>query len=147
MEKTQFTTRQASWKNDATELMHVRNEVFVQEQNVPAHIESDDYDSVSWYVLAESNDGTAVACARLQPNGKITRIAVRKPWRRQGIAREMLKQILSVAQQNNLQSLYLHAQLSASDLYKEFGFIETGSQFEEAGIQHIKMTRSADTQT
>jgi len=96
MEKTQFTTRQASWKNDATELMHVRNEVFVQEQNVPAHIESDDYDPVSWYVLAESNDGTAVACARLQPNGKITRIAVRKPWRRQGIAREMLKQILSL---------------------------------------------------
>jgi len=125
--------------------MQVRNEVFVQEQNVPADIESDEYDSRSWYVLAESNDGATVACARLQPNGKITRMAVLKPWRRQGIAREMLKHILTIAEQNKLQSLYLHSQLSASELYKAFGFVETGNQFEEAGIQHIKMTRSADT--
>ena len=145
MENRQFTTRQATWEHDATALMQIRNEVFVQEQRVPAAIESDEYDPLSWYVLAESNEGTAVACARLQPNGKVTRIAVLKAWRRQGIAREMLKHILTIANHNNLQSLYLHAQLSASELYKEFGFVETGKQFEEAGIQHIKMTRPADT--
>lgn len=139
-----FNTRVATWEHDAKDLMHIRNTVFVQEQKVPASIESDEYDPTSWYVIAELSDGTPVACARLQPNGKVTRIAVIKPWRRQGVARELMKQILTLAEQHKLTTLYLHAQLSASKLYEEFGFIETGNQFEEAGIRHIKMIRAAD---
>jgi len=137
----QYSCRIATWKNDSAAIMQVRHTVFVQEQNVPASIESDEFDAASFYVLTESTDGTPVGCARLQANGKVTRIAVLKAWRRHGIAREMLKLVLQIAEQNKLQSLYLHAQLSASELYKEFGFVETGQQFTEAGIEHIKMIR------
>lgn len=138
---TSFTTRPASWEHDANAIMQIRNEVFVQEQNVPVSIESDAFDPLAWYALSELADGTPIACARLQPDGKVTRIAVLKPWRRKGVARDMIKLILHIAELNQLQSLYLHAQLSASKLYEEFGFTETGNQFEEAGIKHIKMVR------
>jgi len=133
--------RAASWEQDATAIKEIRTKVFIQEQNVPEEIESDDYDPVSWYVLALAPDDAAVACARLQPNGKVTRIAVLAPWRRKGVARQMLSLILEIARENELESLYLHAQLSAIELYKEFGFTASGKQFTEAGIEHIKMIR------
>lgn len=137
-----YSTRSASWSHDSEAIMQVRHEVFVLGQNVPSEIESDDFDTTSWYVLAVSRDNQAIGCARLQPNGKLTRIAVLPSWRRRGIARQMLQDILDIAAQQDLNSLYLHAQLSAVDLYTEFGFVKTGQSFEEAGISHIKMTLS-----
>ncbi len=138
-----FIVRIASWDNDAAALMRIRKEVFVQEQKVPIELESDEYDSSSCYILAESYDNQPIACARLQPNGKVTRIAVLKPWRRLGVARAMLQQILDLAHKQERSTLYLHAQLSAITLYEEFGFTQAGKQFEEAGIEHIKMTWQA----
>ena len=136
--------KSASWDADKADLMSVREEVFVKGQNVPASLESDDFDPISFYVLAESTEGAPIACARLQPNGKVTRIAVLSSWRRRGIARQMLGEIIKIASNQGIKSLYLHAQLGAVTLYEEFGFVQCGEQFEEAGIQHIKMTRSDD---
>lgn len=138
-----FTTRTASWENDKSALMQVRHVVFVEGQNVPASLESDDYDSTSWYVIAELPDRTPIGCARLQRNGKVTRIAVLDEYRRHGIARQMLSDIITLAENHGLTALYLHAQITAIGLYEQFGFVQCGAQFEEAGIQHIKMTRSS----
>ncbi len=138
-----FSTRTANWDDDKAALMQIRRVVFVEGQNVPASLESDDYDSDSWYVLAELTNGTPIGCARLQPNGKVTRIAVLDEFRRQGIARQMLRDIITLAESNNMNTLYLHAQISAIGLYEQFDFVQSGDQFEEAGIQHVKMTRSS----
>ncbi len=137
----EFIIKPASWDADKSALMTVRNSVFVLEQKVPSSLESDDYDPVSTYVLAESADGTPIGCARLQPNGKVTRIAVLSDWRRRGIAEQMLGKVIEIASKQGLTSLYLHAQLTAISLYEQHGFVQRGAQFEEAGIQHIKMTR------
>ncbi len=137
-----FTTRPASWNKDKHALMQVRHAVFIEEQRVPASLESDDFDPISLYILAESLKALPIGCARLQPNGKVTRIAVLREYRRLGIAQQMLSDIITIAESKNLSSLYLHAQLEAVDLYKKFGFAQDGEQFEEAGIQHIKMVRS-----
>lgn len=145
--QSNFTVRTASWEQDKQQLMLVRHQVFVQEQQVPIELESDSYDQSSWYVLAETSNAEPVACARLQKNGKVTRIAVLKNWRRQGIARSMLGRLIEIAVQHRVETLYLHAQLSAISLYLEFGFTQTGEQFEEAGITHIKMTRHANDQS
>ncbi len=138
-----FTTRNASWNEDKAAIAHVRHIVFVEGQNVPSSIESDEFDQSSWYVLAESAAGAPIGCARLQPNSKVTRIAVLNEYRRQGIARQMLADVIKIANRQQMTSLYLHAQITAIDLYKQFGFVQSGEQFEEAGIQHIKMTWSS----
>lgn len=139
-----FNTRIASWNEDKAAIMHVRHTVFVEGQNVPQSLETDDFDQISWYVLAESPDGAPIGCARLQPNGKVTRIAVLSQYRRRGIARQMLADIIKIANNHHVKSLYLHAQITAIELYKQFGFIESGEPFEEAGIQHIKMQWSSE---
>ena len=45
-----FTTRNASWNEDKAAIAHVRHIVFVEGQNVPSSIESDEFDQSSWYV-------------------------------------------------------------------------------------------------
>ncbi len=139
--ETAFTVHTASWDTDADAIMQIRYTVFVQEQKVPKELESDEYDHQSVYVIAKATTGDTIGCARLQPNGKITRMAVLKPWRRRGVAAAMLKEILQLAQEQPVPALYLHAQLSAIALYEQFGFKQMGEQFEEAGIVHIKMQR------
>jgi len=140
MAKT-FTVRRASWTNDATAIQAVRHEVFILEQKVPEDLESDEYDTSSVYVLAETNDGQAIGCARLQRNGKVTRIAVVEKWRRRGVGSEMLKELISMATDQQHKSLYMHAQLQAKALYETLEFKVSGEVFLEAGIEHIKMTR------
>ena len=38
-----------------------------------------------------------------------------------------------------IESIYLHAQLTAMPLYDQFGFLAVGPQFDECGIMHVKM--------
>jgi len=56
----EFIIKSASWDADKTDLMSVREEVFVKGQNVPSSLESDDFDPVSFYVLAESKEGIPI---------------------------------------------------------------------------------------
>lgn len=141
MTANKFHVRSATWSNDATAIKAVRHRVFIQEQNVPEELESDHFDTNSAYVLAESSNGQTIGCARLQPDGKVTRIAVLENWRRLGVGSEMLKELISMAKHQQQKTLYMHAQLQAKALYKAFGFKATGEVFTEAGIEHVKMTR------
>jgi len=136
-----FTIRPATWSNDAAAIKAVRHKVFIEEQKVPEQLESDHYDTKSEYVVAKANDGQAIGCARLQPDGKVTRIAVLENWRRLGIGSEMLKELISIAKHRQQKTLYMHAQVQAKALYEAFGFKVSGDVFVEAGIEHVKMMR------
>jgi len=139
--KNNFTIRSATWNNDSAAIKAVRHAVFIQEQEVPEELESDQFDADSAYVLAEAKDGQAIGCARLQPNGKVTRIAVLEKWRRLGVGSEMLKELISMAKRRQQKTLYMHAQVQAKALYEAFEFKSSGDVFTEAGIEHVKMTR------
>ena len=49
--------------------------------------------------------------------------------------------LIEWAQDNYLQSLWLSSQWHARGFYIDLNFTCTGEKFEEAGIDHIKMTR------
>lgn len=48
---------------------------------------------------------------------------------------------LTYAQKQGIERISLHAQLSARTFYAKLGFQEEGERFEEAGIEHITMTK------
>ncbi|MCB9639143.1 MAG: GNAT family N-acetyltransferase [Myxococcales bacterium] len=134
--------RFASWPADKDPLYLIRHEVFVQEQKVPAEIEIDEWDPPSSHVLAVSEQGEPVGCGRLLPNGKIGRMAVRKPWRDRGIGRLLLEALLQQARYLQLKEVQLSAQIHATGFYERFGFVPQGPVYEEAGIPHQKMSLS-----
>jgi predicted GNAT family N-acyltransferase len=71
-----FLIRSASWQADRARLEYVRRQVFIIEQKIPESEEWDDADENSSHVLAFSKKRDVVGTGRLEPTGKIARLAV-----------------------------------------------------------------------
>ncbi|MDR0199502.1 MAG: GNAT family N-acetyltransferase [Streptococcaceae bacterium] len=129
--------------------LKIRYEVFVKEQGVPysLEVESPVEEAAAIHFVAYDH-GEAIGTVRLLTRDDhatlVQRMAVRKPYRNQGYASDLLNAALSCAKTAGIQELTLHAQLTAHDFYSRFGFEDVGSPFEEAGIQHITMQKTLD---
>ena len=137
----EFDVRQVSWRDMETHLRDIRTRVFIEEQNVPEELEWEDDDIDAVHLIVKKNNDY-VATARLLHSGQIGRMAVLKPYRRFGIGKMMLQELLSIAATMSIKSLFLNAQIEAVDFYKKFGFQEHGDMFDDAGIQHIRMNKN-----
>jgi predicted GNAT family N-acyltransferase len=127
------------WLHAEQLALPIRIEVFVEEQGVPAHLELDGADPDCTHVLAFDREGLAVATARLMPDGRIGRMAVRRAWRGQGVGSALLHALLEQAVHQGMARVYLHAQQQACDFYARQGFVQDGSDYLEAGIPHRTM--------
>ncbi|GAB3496730.1 GNAT family N-acetyltransferase [Spirosoma knui] len=129
---------------DLDKAFAIRRQVFVDEQKVSAEEEYDEFEVSSQHFLARA-DGTPCGTARWRrtSNGiKMERFAVLKAYRGQGVGKALVRAVLDDIfgqQPEPIESIYLHAQVTAIPLYTSFGFVTVGSMFEEAGIQHYKM--------
>ncbi len=126
------------------EALFIRMRVFVEEQGVDPALEIDDYDGVSWHVLARL-DGQAVGTARLvmldQHCAKIGRVAVLDEHRGQGIASQLVKLLMEYAHREGRTEAILDSQLAAIPLYEKLGFHAVGEVFLDADILHRRMIR------
>ncbi|GAA4409623.1 GNAT family N-acetyltransferase [Nibrella viscosa] len=128
---------------DLDQAFVIRREVFVEEQQVPADEEYDEYEKTSRHFLARSH---AVPCGtarwRETPKGiKLERFAVRKDYRGQGVGKALVRAVLDdvFLYHGHPETVYMHAQVSAMPLYAGFGFEPVGDLFDECGIMHYKM--------
>lgn len=141
MSRPRFYTRYVTWQEAKDALAHIRYQVFVNEQRVPADMELDDHDPDCDHLLAFDDQGTAVGTARLLPDGHIGRMAVLAEYRGQGIGTLLLNEILALAQSRGLRTVVLHAQIHAVGFYEKHRFAVVGDEFMEAGIPHVQMQR------
>lgn len=135
-----FRIRRADWQQDATDLSAIRRQVFVREQQVPEALEWDGLDTEALHLLAESAEGAAIGTVRLLPSGQIGRMAVAADWRRQGIGRALLLELLRIAEAESFPTPFLHAQTAALPFYEALGFEPDGEVFYEADIPHRSMS-------
>ena len=122
----------------------VRRDVFVSEQSIPSDQEIDQYDPVSQHVLAW-HEGYAVGTGRLTPDGRIGRVAITRPLRRQGIGRCVMEKLLEVARNQSHQEVVLAAQHHAIRFYEKLGFQQEGNVFETLGINHVMMRKKLES--
>jgi predicted GNAT family N-acyltransferase len=132
-----------TWGTDGPALQKVRREVFIDEQQVAESEEWDDDDPVSVHALVTLNR-EPVGTGRLNPAGKIGRIAVVAGMRGRGIGATILRLLLHEAYRRGLREPYLHAQLQAVPFYEKFGFTSEGEVFDEAGILHVRMRHALE---
>ncbi len=128
------------WEEAKAEAGPIRFEVFVDEQNVPAEIELDEYDAACVHVVAR-DDGRAVGTGRLLPDGHIGRMAVLKDWRGKGVGAKMLTMLMECARARGDKEVALSAQTHALGFYKRHGFVDEGPTYLEAGILHQAMRK------
>ena len=117
----------------------IRHQVFIVEQNVPQHVEIDQFEESARYLLATLDD-QFVGTARWQKTTKgikLERFAVIKENRTYGVGRALVEFILEKVL--NEAVVYLHAQNHVISFYKKFGFQPVGDYFYEGGISHQEM--------
>ncbi len=129
----------ASWDADRPVLVRIRREVFVNEQQIPESDEWDGEDASSIHVVARLNRDP-VGTGRLEPAGKIGRIAVLTGLRGRGIGTLILRRLLDEARRLGIREPFLHAQVQAVPFYEKLGFASEGDVFDEAGIPHVRMS-------
>lgn len=123
-------------------IKHVRETVFIKEQNVPVALEWDSEDQTATHVITRLGNGQVVATARLLANGHIGRMAVLESFRARGIGTMMLNRLLEKARQSGLTRVFLNAQTSATGFYQKNGFTLAGEEFMDAGIPHYRMVKT-----
>lgn len=143
MAATAIECRVANWDADRAVLARIRREVFIDEQKVPESEEWDADDAASAHVVATLNR-EPVGTGRLNPAGKIGRIAVVAGMRGRGIGSLILRRLLEEARRRGIRTPYLHAQLQAVPFYEKHGFTCEGNVFDEAGIPHVRMSHAPE---
>ncbi|MBS0346221.1 MAG: GNAT family N-acetyltransferase [Proteobacteria bacterium] len=137
-----ITLRLGDWSELAAQATPIRFQVFVDEQQVPADMELDEFDALSCHALALAGE-EAVGTGRLLPDGHIGRMAVRADWRGQGVGAALLQALIDEAERRGMRRLVLSAQTHALGFYTRFGFVPEGEVYDEAGLPHQMMLRQS----
>ena len=137
--KFSFHVKQTSWEEHKKDLIRIRTLVFINEQLVPPELEWYGYDQDCWHVLAQTDDGEAIATARMLYDGHIGRMAVLPEFRNHGVGSALLQELFAIAKWQGLNQVFLHAQTRAVAFYKKHGFTITSDEFMDAGIPHVTM--------
>ncbi len=123
----------------------VRKQVFIEEQGIAECLEFDGNDGQALQMVVLDRGrviGTARVLFPATNQAKLERMAILKPFRRQGIGSRLIHLLNEELSQRQVVQVVLHAQCSVAAFYKSCGFEESGSPFWEAGIKHIKMQQN-----
>jgi len=118
----------------------IRRTVFCVEQGVSETEEMDGLDEICrQFIVITGGFTVGTARIRILPGGetKIERVAILKFHRGSGIGRLLMTHIMG----NAPSAMVLNAQTATEEFYAKLGFIAEGPVFQEAGIDHIHMTR------
>jgi predicted GNAT family N-acyltransferase len=141
-----YVVRIATWEHDRVQIQQVRRTVFIEEQQIAERDEWDELDPVVAHVLVfplpASAKRDAVGTGRLEPTGKIGRVAVLPPHRGTGAGVAIMRRLMDLAAERGFTEVYLNAQTSAAGFYERLGFRADGPEFDEVGIPHQRMRRS-----
>lgn len=125
-------------------ILKERTQVFVVEQNCP-YLEVDGKDPASYHLFKEDN-GELVAYLRIVPAGvsypeaSLGRVLVKKEYRGQGYAQELIKKALDTIQTKLKEStVKIQAQEYLLPFYGSFGFTPVSEVYLEDNIPHVDM--------
>lgn len=121
----------------------LREEVFCVEQGVPRELELDGRDADALHLVAvdPGSDEIVGTLRLLRENdvAKVGRVAVRREFRRRGVASRMLGMAVERARAEGAGRARLAAQTTALHVYERAGFAVESEPFLEAGIEHVWM--------
>ncbi|MBL6963734.1 MAG: GNAT family N-acetyltransferase [Bacteroidetes bacterium] len=121
------------------QVRQIREEVFVEEQNVPLEIEYEFEEESIHYLAFYEDEAIATARYRKTEEGiKLERFATLEEYRNKGIGAAILNKMLHDIRKEN-KMVYLNAQEVAVKFYEKHGFEVVGEMFMEAGIKHFRM--------
>ena len=139
---TQIIGFDISDKEHYQQALAIREQVFIEEQQVERSLEVENEAAAHYYLLLLNELPIATGRWRKTSRGiKLERFAVLPKYRNQNYGSVLLQHILKQLD-SRPEELYLHAQLKAIPYYERQGFRKQGEMFTEANIQHYLMSKS-----
>lgn len=130
--------------NELYELLKLRSQVFVLEQNC-IFLDQDDKDQHCHHFLLYSND-ILVGYSRLVPAGlsypevSIGRVVTSQAFRGKGLGIVVMEMSVQKCQELFGRSdIRIGAQTYALGFYSALGFVSDGNTYDEDGIEHVEM--------
>jgi predicted GNAT family N-acyltransferase len=123
--------------------LDLRERVFYGEQGVSPAADRDGRDDEATHVVAVDT-GRVIGTCRLLFRGQVAqlgRLAVESGRRGEGIAGAILAEADALAREHGTETISLHAQTYARQLYLDAGYAAQGPEFVEEGIEHVAMEK------
>ena len=128
-------------------ILQLRASIFVVEQNC-AYQDLDDKDQFALHVMGKSNNELQAYTRVFGPgsyfkDASIGRVVVGKNSRGKGYGKVIMEQSIQLIHDRfGPVKIMLSAQSYLKKFYRELGFSETGEEYLEDGIPHIKMYKN-----
>ena len=135
---SEFTVVVGDWHSLQQHAQHIRELVFILEQDIAPEDEWDDQDPISIHFVVYDAD-QPIATARLLSNDHVGRVAVLKDYRSKGIGKLVMQEIIALAKQQQRKELILSSQVYATQFYSGLGFAVQGESYLDCGIPHVDM--------
>jgi predicted GNAT family N-acyltransferase len=140
-----FSVSRVKWEQAASLLKDVREKVFICEWRIPRKIEFDRKDHYAFHILVcDDITQEPVATGRILSTGEISRIAVLMSFRKRKIDRDVMKGLLAIAKDINLDEVFIYSPLDSVEYFRKFNFITAGAVFMEAGMPRQRMACSIE---
>ena len=136
--------------NELYEILKLRAEVFVVEQDCP-YQDLDDKDKWAYHLFLEDDDGsTVIAVLRILPENiayedmAIGRVIVKKSHRGQGLSKVMMQKAISfIIDDLGKKRIKLSGQAYLREFYEDLGFERVSDIYLEDGIDHYEFLYEA----
>jgi predicted GNAT family N-acyltransferase len=122
----------------------IRRKVFVEEQDVPLHLELDEYDADAVHFVAYDGDIPfgAGRIREIEPGiGKVERVCILPDYRGRKLGNLMMQCMEDYSITAEITKLKLNAQSQAILFYEKRNYTITSPEFLEAGIPHRAMEK------
>ncbi|SFM36521.1 Predicted N-acyltransferase, GNAT family [Psychrobacillus psychrodurans] len=124
--------------------VRIRRKVFVEEQDVPLHLELDEYDANAVHFVAYDGDIPfgAGRIREIEPGiGKVERVCILPDYRGRKLGNLMMQCMEDYSISAEITKLKLNAQSQAILFYEKRNYTITSPEFLEAGIPHRAMEK------
>ena len=134
--------------NELYDILNLRNEVFVLEQNC-IFVDTDYKDQSSWHLM-QYDTNELIGYTRLIPEGisypnyfSIGRVVNHPKYRGMGLGRNLMYQSIQKIDElfGKTYPIKIGAQVYLEQFYQSFGFEKIGEIYDEDGIDHIHMIK------
>jgi ElaA protein len=133
---------------DVYDVLALRQAVFMVEQNIPV-LDADGLDVDALHLCGRGSDGLLAYARIFAPTEdsevvKIGRIVVAQAARGRGLGRELMEQALDCAHDLAPEApVLVSAQAHLTAFYEGLGFTIEGEIYDDHGVPHVDMVRSA----
>jgi predicted GNAT family N-acyltransferase len=124
--------------------LELRYTTFFKEFGLDKSVTADELEDVSKH-FAIQNENDLIAYGRLSPVTpevyRVSQIVVIQAYRNQGIAKQLIKTMISFAAIKGANKIQLNSQVHAQGLYQSLGFRPVGEPYQVklTGVNHVNM--------